>query len=101
MPKRMLINATPEELRVALVDGQFLFDLDIENPGREQKKGDVYTATKVRYERSLEALFVYYGSNRHGFLPIREVAHEYFKDAGIEELNPSNINEILPDGSKL
>lgn len=100
--KRMLINATqPEELRVALIDGQWLFDLDIETPGREQKKGNIYKARIIRYEPSLEALFVYYGSERHGFLPIREVAHEYFANYGIEELNRSNIKEILPEGREL
>lgn len=98
----MLVNATqPEELRVALVDGQWLFDLDIENPGREQKKGNIYKARIVRFEPSLEALFVYFGSDRHGFLPLREVAHHHFAKAGIEELNRSNIREILPEGSEL
>lgn len=102
MTKRMLINATqPEELRVALVDGQWLFDLDIENPGREQKKGNIYKGRIIRYEPSLEALFVYYGSDRHGFLPIREIAHEYFAHSGVEELNRSNIKEILPEGKEL
>lgn len=100
--KRMLINATqPEELRVALVDGQWLFDLDIETPGREQKKGNIYKARIIRYEPSLEALFVYYGSDRHGFLPIREIAREYFADSGIEELSRSNVKEVLPEGREL
>jgi ribonuclease E len=95
----MLINATqPEELRVAMVDGQKLFDLDIETSGREQKKGNIYKARIIRYEPSLEALFVYYGSERHGFLPLREVAHNYFAETGVEELNRSNIKDILPEG---
>lgn len=99
----MLINATqPEEVRVALIDEKRkLFDLDIENPGREQKKGNIYKARIIRYEPSLEALFVYYGSDRHGFLPIREIAREYFAGSGIEELNRSNVKEVLPEGREL
>ncbi len=98
----MLINATqPEELRVALVDGQWLFDLDIESPGKEQKKGNIYKARIVRYEPSLEALFVNYGSERHGFLPIREISHDIFSKHGVEELNRSNIKEILPEGREI
>src|SRR5215467_10212111 len=103
--KRMLVNATqPEELRVALVNGQWLFDLDIESPGREQKKGkkgDIYLARLIRYEPSLEALFAYFGSERHGFLPLREIAEEYLTKAGVEELNRSNIKEVLPEGRQL
>ncbi|MGE3772930.1 MAG: hypothetical protein AB7I32_08375, partial [Gammaproteobacteria bacterium] len=72
--KRMLINATQrEELRVALVDGQKLFDLDIEAVGKEQKKSNIYKARIVRIEPSLEAAFVDYGAERHGFLPLKEV----------------------------
>ena len=68
--KRMLFNATqPEELRVALVDGQKLYDLDIESSGREQKKANIYKAKITRIEPSLEAAFVDYGAQRHGFLP--------------------------------
>lgn len=100
--KRMLINATqPEELRVALVDGQRLFDLDIESPGREQKKGNIYLARIERFEPSLEALFVNFGSDRHGFLPIREIAHNYFANEGVDELNRANIKDILPEGRVL
>ncbi len=74
----MLINATqPEELRVALVDGQWLYDLDIETPGKEQQKGSVFLAKIDKVVPSLEAFFVNYGSNRHGFLSFREVAREY------------------------
>ncbi len=77
--KRMLINATQkEELRVALVDGQRLFDLDIENAGFEQKKSNIYKGKITRVEPSLEAAFVDYGQERHGFLPLKEVANEYF-----------------------
>ncbi|MGP1931855.1 MAG: S1 RNA-binding domain-containing protein, partial [Arsenophonus sp. ET-DL12-MAG3] len=77
--KRMLINATQqEELRVALVDGQYLYDLDIENIGHEQKKSNIYKGKITRVEPSLEAVFVDYGSEKHGFLPIKEIASEYF-----------------------
>ena len=76
--KRMLINATQqEELRVALVDGQKLYDLDIETPSREQKKANVYKGRITRIEPSLEAVFVDYGSERHGFLPFKEIARGY------------------------
>lgn len=79
--KRMLINATqPEEVRVALVDGQRLYDLDIESTNREQKKSNIYKGRIVRIEPSLEAAFVDYGSERHGFLPFKEIAHALFKD---------------------
>ena len=72
--KRMLINATQsEELRVALVDGQRLFDLDIENHSHEQKKGNIYRARVTRVEPSLEAAFVEFGSERQGFLPLKEI----------------------------
>ncbi|MEW8500427.1 MAG: S1 RNA-binding domain-containing protein, partial [Candidatus Thiodiazotropha taylori] len=72
--KRMLINATqPEELRVAIVDGQKLFNLDIEIPGREQKKANIYKGRITRVEPSLEAAFVDYGAERHGFLPLKEI----------------------------
>ena len=81
--KRMLINAThPEELRVAIVDGQKLVDLDIEHKSREQRKSNIYKAKITRVEPSLEAVFVDYGSERHGFLPFKEIAKEYLrKDA--------------------
>src|SRR5437660_3383538 len=78
--KRMLVNATQEEeLRVALVDGQKLFDLSIDLPSREQKKANVYKGRISRIEPSLEACFVDYGAQRHGFLPLKEVAKEYFR----------------------
>src|SRR5690606_22689112 len=77
--KRMLINATQsEEVRVALVDGQKLYDLDIENRGREQKKASIYKARITRVEPSLEAAFVDFGSERHGFLPLKEISRQYF-----------------------
>ena len=80
--KRMLINAThDEELRVALVDGQKLYDLDIESRSREQKKANIYKARVTRVEPSLEAAFVDYGGNRHGFLPLKEISREYFSSA--------------------
>lgn len=79
--KRMLINATqPEELRVAIVDGQKLFNLDIESQGREQKKANIYKGRITRVEPSLEAAFVDYGADRHGFLPLKEIARGYFRD---------------------
>ena len=77
--KRMLINATQqEEMRVALVDGQRLYDLDIESPGHEQKKANIYKGKITRIEPSLEAAFVDYGADRHGFLPLKEIARTYF-----------------------
>jgi ribonuclease E len=77
--KRMLVNATqPEELRVAMVDGQKLYDLDIESSGREQKKSNIYKGKVTRVEHSLEAAFVEYGAERHGFLPLKEVSRNYF-----------------------
>src|SRR5581483_12515693 len=84
--KRILINATQrEELRVAIVDGQKLFDLDIEVASREQRKSNIYKGRITRVEQSLEACFVEYGAERHGFLPIKEVAREYLKNGQPEE----------------
>lgn len=83
--KRMLINATqPEELRVALVDGQRLYDLDIESTGRETKKSNVYKGRIVRIEPSLEAAFVDYGAGRHGFLPFKEIVRSLLKPKNAE-----------------
>ncbi len=77
--KRMLFNATQaEELRVAIVDGQKLIDLDIETTGKEQRKGNIYKGLITRIEPSLEAAFVDYGSERHGFLPFKEVSRVVF-----------------------
>ncbi len=90
--KRMLINATqPEELRVALVDGQRLYDLDIEATGREQKKSNIYKCKIVRIEPSLEAAFVDFGAERHGFLPFKEIARSLLKSKNSED-NRGRIN---------
>src|SRR6202040_1670143 len=98
--KRMLINATQqEELRVALVDGQKLFDLAIEIPSREQKKANIYKGRITRVEPSLESAFVEYGGNRHGFLPLKEVAREYFKAAPAG--GGLNIRELLNEGQEI
>lgn len=98
--KRMLINATqPEELRVALVDGQRLYDVDIESASREQKKSNIYKAKVVRIEPSLEAAFVDFGAERHGFLPFKEIARSIFKDAGGR--SRFNIREHLQVGQEL
>jgi ribonuclease E len=81
--KRMLINATQqEELRVALVDGQKLYDFDIELPSKEQKKSNIYNAIITRVEPSLEAVFVNYGSEKHGFLPFKEIHPIYHQSPG-------------------
>ena len=95
--KRMLINATQqEELRVALVDGQKLYDLDIESPGHEQKKANIYKGTITRVEPSLEAAFVDYGAERHGFLPLKEIAKTYFPKGYRFEGRP-NIKDVIPN----
>src|SRR5579862_2234057 len=97
--KRMLVNATQEEeLRVALVDGQKLFDLSIDLPSREQKKANVYKARISRIEPSLEACFVDYGAQRHGFLPLKEVSKEYFRQSG-----PGGrmIRDLLSEGQEV
>ena len=88
--KRMLVNATQEEeLRVALVDGQRIYDLDIEIPSRETKKANVYKGRITRVEPSLEACFVDYGAERHGFLPLKEVSQDYFKPQPKARRGPS------------
>lgn len=98
--KRMLINATqPEELRVALVDGQRLFDLDIESGAREQKKANIYKGRITRVEPSLEAAFVDFGAERHGFLPLKEISREYFSKA--PEGGRVNIKEVLREGQEV
>lgn len=97
---RMLINATQrEELRVALVSGQTLYDLDIEHAGREQKKANIYKARISRIEPSLEAVFVEYGADRHGFLPFKEIAPEYLKNPNNHER--TNIRESLKVGQEI
>jgi len=99
--KRMLINATQsEELRVALVDGQKLYDLDIESPGHEQKKSNIYKAKITRIEPSLEAAFVDYGADRHGFLPMKEIAREYFPKGYTFQGRPS-IKDVLHEGQEV
>ncbi len=95
--KRILINATqPEELRVALVDGQKLYDLDLEVASKEQRKSNVYKGKITRLEPSLEAAFVDYGAERHGFLPLKEISRSYFKRDG-----GGNIRELLSEGQEL
>ncbi|MCG9723072.1 ribonuclease E [Shewanella sp. Isolate7] len=99
--KRMLINATQsEELRVALVDGQQLYDLDIESPGHEQKKANIYKGKITRVEPSLEAAFVDYGAERHGFLPLKEIAREYFPKGYSFQGRP-NIKEVVKEGQEV
>ncbi len=98
--KRMLFNATQaEELRVAIVDGQKLVDLDIESAAKEQKKSNIYKAVITRIEPSLEAAFVDYGSERHGFLPFKEISRSYFQP-GVEA-NRATIKEALREGQEL
>ena len=99
--KRMLINATqPEELRVALVDGQRLYDLDIESGSREQKKANIYKGKITRVEPSLEAAFVDYGAERHGFLPLKEISREYFTKGSDKGGRPS-IKDVVAEGTEV
>ncbi len=99
--KRMLFNATqPEELRVALVDGQRLYDLDIETSTREQKKSNIYKSKITRIESSLEAAFVDYGSERHGFLPFKEISRSYFNPAQAN-LPGRGIKDLLREGQEI
>ncbi|WP_257225173.1 Rne/Rng family ribonuclease, partial [Achromobacter insuavis] len=98
--KRMLFNAThQEELRVAIVDGQKLIDLDIETAGREQRKGNIYKGVITRIEPGLEACFVNYGEDRHGFLPFKEVARSFFKE-GVD-VRTARIQDALREGQEL
>jgi len=100
--KRMLINATqPEELRVALVDGQRLYDLDIENRLREQKKANIYKGKITRIEPSLEAAFVEYGSERHGFLPLKEISREYFDKEPKDIEGRVKIKDVVKEGMEV
>ena len=100
--KRMLINATqPEELRVALVDGQWLYDLDIENRNREQKKSNIYKGRITRVEPSLEAAFVDYGAERHGFLPLKEISREYFSKNSNDSDGRIKIKDVLKEGTEV
>ncbi|HEY6986022.1 MAG TPA: Rne/Rng family ribonuclease, partial [Rhodanobacteraceae bacterium] len=98
--KRMLINATQrEELRVAIVEGQTLYDLDIEIPSKEQKKANIYKGRITRVEPSLEACFVDYGAERHGFLPLKEISRLYFA-SGVDH-NKAGIRELLKEGQEI
>ncbi len=98
--KRMLINATQqEELRVALVDGQKLFDLSIEIPSKEQKKANIYKGRISRIEPSLEACFVDYGADRHGFLPLKEISKDYFRQK--QDSARNNMRELLSEGQEV
>src|SRR5882724_5114695 len=98
--KRMLLNAThAEELRVAIVEGQKLIDIDIETAGREQRKSNIYKGIVTRVEPSLEACFVDYGEERHGFLPFKEISRVYFKE-GVDVRN-ARIQDALKEGQEL
>jgi ribonuclease E len=96
----MLINATQqEELRVALVDGQKLYDLSIEIPSKEQKKANIYKGRISRIEPSLEACFVDYGSERHGFLPLKEISKDYFRQK--QDSGRNNMRDLLSEGQEV
>ncbi|MCB1982398.1 MAG: S1 RNA-binding domain-containing protein, partial [Rhodoferax sp.] len=98
--KRMLINATqPEERRLAIVDGQKLLDFETEIEGREQRKGNIYKAVITRVEPSLEACFVEYGEDRHGFLPFKEISRVYFRE-GVDAKN-ARIADAVKEGDSL
>ncbi len=99
--KRMLINATQEEeMRVALVDGQKIYDLDIESSTHEQKKANIYKGIITRIEPSLEAAFVDYGGDKHGFLPLKEIAREYFKP-GFSYTDRSSLKDAIKEGQEI
>src|SRR5437879_9781520 len=98
--RRMLFNAThAEQLRVAIVDGQKLLDLDIETAGREQRKSNIYKGLVTRVEPSLEACFVDYGEDRHGFLPFKEVSRNYFRE-GVD-VRSARIQDAIKEGDQL
>lgn len=100
--KRMLINATQqEELRVALVDGQKLYDLDIETPSRQQKKSNIYKGVITRVEPSLEAAFVDYGADRHGFLPFKEITRDYLDPELAGQNGRPNVKAALKEGQQI
>jgi hypothetical protein len=100
--KKMLINATqPEEVRVAMVDGQRLYDLDIENRQRIQTKANVYKAKVTRVEPSLEAAFVDFGADRHGFLPLKEISPEYYRSRAPENEGKVRIKDVLKEGTEV
>ncbi len=98
--KRMLVNATQsEERRLAIVDGQKLLDYEIEIEGREQRKGNIYKAVVTRVEPSLEACFVDYGEDRHGFLPFKEISKNYFREG--TDARTARIQDAIRDGDPL
>ncbi len=98
--KRMLINATqPEERRLAIVDGQKLLDFETEIEGREQRKGNIYKAVVTRVEPSLEACFVDYGEDRHGFLPFKEISKNYFREGA--SVRDARIQDVISNGQEL
>ncbi|MDE2400897.1 MAG: Rne/Rng family ribonuclease [Burkholderiales bacterium] len=98
--KRMLINATqPEERRLAIVDGQKLLDFETEIEGREQRKGNIYKAVVTRVEPSLEACFVDYGEERHGFLPFKEISRQYFRES--VDVRSARIQDAIKEGQEL
>jgi ribonuclease E len=100
--KRMLINASqPEELRVAMVDGQRLYDLDIENRTRVQKKANIYKGKITRVEPSLEAAFVDFGSERHGFLPLKEISRQYFTKKNNDPNSRQKIRDLVAEGTEV
>ncbi|HAM75230.1 MAG TPA: ribonuclease E, partial [Alcanivorax sp.] len=100
--KRMLINAShPEEVRVALVDGQRLYDLDIEHRTREQKKANIYKGKITRIEPSLEAAFVDFGAERHGFLPLKEISRQYFQKDPKDIQGRINIKDVIKEGQEI
>ncbi len=105
--KRILINATqPEEIRVAMVDGQYLYDLDIEHPYRAQKKANIYKGVITRVEPSLEAAFVNYGADRHGFLPFKEISREFWDPAKKKKYDNKkggrpSISDVVKEGQEV
>jgi len=100
--KRIAINATQsEEIRVAMIDGQYLYDLDIEHPNRAQKKSNIYKGVITRIEPSLEAAFVNYGADRHGFLPFKEVSKDYWNTNGKKIEGRPSIKSVLKEGQEL
>ena len=103
--KRILINATqPEEIRVAMVDGQYLYDLDIEHPFRAQKKANIYKGVITRVEPSLEAAFVNYGAERHGFLPYKEISREYYQPTNKKKSDKGgrpSIKDVIKEGQEV
>ena len=100
--KRMLINAThSEEIRVALADGQKLFNLDIDIPGQDRKKGNIYKGIITRVEPSLEAAFVNYGSERHGFLPFKEISRNYYTAETKNSKDRPSIADAVKGGTEV